>query len=83
LKTGPSPNGEGLFFLFYLLLFKKIVFQFLIKVDGQVPLKIGDKCPVRLGSFLQYLLNADKGWNDKLLKHTGTNVLAKTMILKS
>ena len=43
--TSPSPNGEGFFLLFYLLLYKKIVFLTLIKVDGQVSRGNRDKCP--------------------------------------
>jgi hypothetical protein len=42
----PSQNGEGFFLLFYLLSFKKIVFYFLVKVDGHVSHASRDKCPV-------------------------------------
>jgi hypothetical protein len=43
----PSPNGEGFFLLFYLLSYKKIVFYFLVKVDGQKSRGNRDKCPAR------------------------------------
>ena len=36
------------FYLFYLLLFKKIVFHFLTKVDGQMSRVNRDKYPVHL-----------------------------------
>ena len=42
----PSQNGEGFFLLFCLSLFKKIVFHFLIKVDGQMSRVGRDKCPI-------------------------------------
>jgi hypothetical protein len=43
--TCPSPNGEGFFLLFDLLLFKKIVFYFLVIVDGHMSRENRDKCP--------------------------------------
>ena len=43
--TSPSPHGEGFFLLFYLLSFKKIVFYFLVKVDGQMSRVNRDKYP--------------------------------------
>ncbi len=46
--TSPSQNGEGFFLLFYLLSYKKIVFYFLVKVDGQKSHVNMDKCPVNL-----------------------------------
>ena len=56
LKTGPSPYGEGFFFLFYLLSFKKIVFHFLTKVDGHVSRVNRDKYPVHPWIWIYYLL---------------------------
>ena len=47
----PSQNGEGFFLLFYLLSFKKIVFYFLVKVDGHVSRASRDKCPVHTESI--------------------------------
>jgi hypothetical protein len=46
--TSPSQNGEGFFLLFYLLSFKKIVFYFLVKVDGHVSRASRDKYPEQL-----------------------------------
>ena len=46
--TSPFPNGEGFFLLFYLLSFKKIVCQFLMKVDGYMSRVNRDKCPEQL-----------------------------------
>jgi hypothetical protein len=59
LNTDPSPNGEGFFLLFYLLSFKKIVFYFLVKVDGQMSRVNRDKCPVHLYILVFYLHRTD------------------------
>jgi hypothetical protein len=42
----PFSDWRGVFLLFYLLSFKKIVYYFLVKVDGHVSRVERDKCPV-------------------------------------
>ena len=43
----PFSTWRGVFLLFYLLSYKKIVFYFLVKVDGQMSRASRDKCPVQ------------------------------------